>query len=241
MIKNIFRILLTALFIQLSFFNANAFAYQLSEDTLRSMILSAVEQEAKGYTDGDIEVSITGLLYTPVKTRGGNLPEVKVISNSKKFMHRDIKRVLITENGTKLASFPVNVTVKLYRDVVVAKDNIKQYELLTEYNTEIKRMEVGIYHNKIIPALNSDKPTISMRNFAPGSLILTSYTRTKPDIVRNTGVNIVFESEDGLQIEMEGIALGEGNTGESVLVRNNKYNKVHSGIVIGENTVKIRI
>ncbi|GBF23293.1 flagellar basal body P-ring biosynthesis protein-like protein [Candidatus Gastranaerophilus sp. (ex Termes propinquus)] len=218
-----------------------AFAYQLSVDEVKNEIIEQVTKEAKSYTQGDIEVIITGMVFSGLKTQGEKAPYIKVISNQKRFMHKDIKRVVISDGKEVLASFPVNVTVLVYKDVLVARGPIASFAVVTPSNSELRRMEVGLHIQKVITEAEGAKQLIATRNFSDGALILKPYTRSKPDIVRNTGVNLVFYSNEGMNIQMEGVALGEGNVGDTVLVRNTRYNKVHSGTIVGENEIMVRI
>jgi flagella basal body P-ring formation protein FlgA len=101
-------------------------------------------------------------------------------------------------------------------------------------------MEVSMRLNDVMPALPA-RAVIASRSFTKDGLILRSATKSRPDIVRNAGVNIVFASDEGLNIRMDGVALGEGNIGERVLVRSLQYNKIHSAEVSGQNEVMVRI
>lgn len=220
---------------------SKAFAYNLTEDMVREVIIKEVKKEAQKYTDGEVDVKIASMIFTGLKTKSEKAPEIKIVSTQQRFMYRDIKRVMILDGGVCLSSFPVNVTTLVYKDVVVAKDYVNQGEVITGANTQVKRAQVGEYLDKVMLELDPLKPAIATRSLAADSVILKSYIKSKPDIVRNSAVNLLFVSDDGLKIEMDGLAMGEGNIGDLVLVKNTRYNKVHSGYITGKNEVSVKI
>ena len=59
--------------------------------------------------------------------------------------------------------------------------------------------------------------------------------------MRDTPVTMYFKSKEDLSIAVDGIAISDGNIGDTISVKNKKYNRVYSGKVVGANKVLIII
>ena len=81
---------------------------------------------------------------------------------------------------------------------------------------------------------------ISKRNYQKGNIILSTGTKAKSSILKNSSIDIVFISK-GLNIKLRGKALKDGAIGETILVKSDKYNKTYTATVKSENEVIVRI
>ena len=64
---------------------------------------------------------------------------------------------------------------------------------------------------------------------------------SKPDIVKNAMVTVNFRTGNALNIAVEGIALMQGNKGDTIQVKNKRFNKIYTGEVTGVNQVLVQI
>ena len=72
-------------------------------------------------------------------------------------------------------------------------------------------------------------------------MITKRYTISKPDIVKNAMVTVNFRAGSDLNIAVEGIALMQGNIGDTIQVKNKRFNKIYTGEITGINQVLVQI
>ena len=70
---------------------------------------------------------------------------------------------------------------------------------------------------------------------------MTNGVKEKSVVVKNSMVDVVFLSDRGLKIKLQGKALKEGAIGEAIPVRTNTYNKTYNAIVHSSSEVIVRI
>lgn len=226
-------------------FNACAQAYELQRNAIETFVINEVKRQTsaqlKEYAPYEIDVKIMNLPVEKIVTLSDKMPVIEVVSSSDKFMQYDIKRVVVSDNNQIVRITPVNVRISIYKNVLVAKEYINQFEVINGANTYYKRMEVGMNIKNVIPENGLIQPLVATRSVTKDNLILSCYTRPKPDIVRNSDVKIIFKQGDEFNIEIEGIAMKEGRIGDLIVVKNTKYNKLHTATIIGENKVEVKL
>ena len=65
--------------------------------------------------------------------------------------------------------------------------------------------------------------------------------KSQPDIMRDAAVTLYFKTKTNLAVTLDGIAISEGNIGDTISVKNKRYNRIYNGKIIGENKVLVRI
>lgn len=224
---------------------SGAFCHELSKTTLENFIINEVKTQTatqlKDLRDVEIEVKVMNFAPGSITTPGDSSPEIKVVSNFPKFNPNDMKRVIISSNGTVVRTIPVSVKISVYKNVLVAKEYITQFQMITGANTYYKRVDISRNIQNTIGVDEFDTPRVAARNFPTDSVILSNYTKTKPDVLRNTPVKIIFNQSDNFNIEIDGIATTEGRIGDVITVKNTKYNKVHTATIVGTNTVEVTL
>ncbi len=192
----------------------------------------------KGYSDNEVSV-----LNIPIQSV--TLPEgtvsVKVYENAQNLTSREYRKVDILVNNKHQRSIGVPVSIKVYQEVLVAKSSIAKDGVLSEANVEKKRSEVlGLTQNAVDSKMLSSG-IIATRAYRPGELIDRRFSKTKPDVVKNALVTVIFKTDNEMAITVDGVALVEGNIGGFISVQNRTYNKVYLGKVIGTNKVLVEI
>ncbi len=234
--KSLFKILIS-LFAFLS--NAGLVNAYVDNSEFLAEFETTVKNEVKKQieVDKNTELKIKVLNMPTYKISNG---QIVIKSTRSNFSNRDIKRVYIYENGKILNSFPLSVQILVYKNVLVAKNPIQIGQLINDSNSTVKRAEVGAYADKILSSLPKDKH-VSTRSIKKDGLILTSYIRTEPDVIKDSSVDIIFKSKDSLNITINGKALKEGSIGDRITVKSQKYNKTYNAIVTNKNEVTVRI
>lgn len=230
------------MFLALAVFNTGgAQAYETKKSELESIIVKEVTTQStkqlQKFGKFEIEVKVINLPIEEV-IQTTQKPTIKVASNYDKFMQYDIKKVTIVD-GVNSRSIPVNVKVAVYKDVLVAREFVPQFQLVNLSNTYIKRLDVASNIGNTLETLN--EALVASKNISKDMPVLSSYTRKKPDIIRNSDVKIFFTQGDELSIELEGTAMKEGRLGDIITVKNTKYNRIYTATVVGENTVEVKL
>lgn len=217
-------------------------AYTLSradfEAEVKKQITIQAQKQIEKLGGGEIEVRILNMPQTNIQTK--NQPIIKVDSNTNGFLSRDLKRVSIYDGATFIKSFPISVNTLVYRDVLCATNPIAREQNITISNSSIKKSEIGQYLGQTIETF-PQKPLVATRNIQKDGVILKTYVKSKPDVLKDSTINIVFKSKDNLKITVDGKALKEGSIGDNILVKSLKYNKVYNATVSNKNEATVRI
>ena len=217
-------------------------AYTLSradfEAEVKKQITIQTQKQIEKLGGGEIEVRILNMPQTNIQTK--NQPIIKVDSNTNGFLSRDLKRVSIYDGTTFIKSFPISVNTLVYRDVLCATNPIAREQNITISNSSIKKSEIGQYLGQTIETF-PQKPLVATRNIQKDGIILKTYVKSKPDVLKDSTINIVFKSKDNLKITVDGKALKEGSIGDNILVKSLKYNKVYNATVSNKNEATVRI
>ncbi len=226
----------------LAFSTSSLGAYTLStedfETQIKNQIMIQTQKQIESLGGGEIEVKILNMPQGNIETK--NKPIIKVDSNKNGFLSRDLKRVSIYDGNTFIKSFPISVNTLVYRNVLCANNPIVREQNITASNSAIIRSEIGQYLGQIIETFPQN-PLVATRNIQKDSVILKSYVKSKPDVLKDSTINIVFKSKDNLKITVDGKALKEGSIGDNILVKSLKYNKVYNATVSNKNEATVRI
>lgn len=208
--------------------------------SLVPMIESAQLKEvlAKGYND--VEVKVINIPLGKI-----NLPEgpisIKINSNTSNLTGREYKKVDIFVNSKYQRSIGVPIEIKVFQNVMVAKEPIVKDSTLTTKNIELKRYNILSLTQNTWDEKSMSSEIIATKMYRTGEIIDRRFSKIKPDVVKNAQVTVVFKTDDEMAITVDGIALVEGSIGNFISVQNKTYNKVYMGKVIGPNRVLVEI
>ena len=219
--KNLIKNLILFLVLTLA---QSAFSYVLTSEELKQDILKEVnlevQKQIKNYSS-DYSIDVIGVLKDSIITSENAKPKIEIISQNNSFQPNSYKRVMIRNSDNSLVkAFPITIQTRVYADVLTAQEIIA--------------------YNEPITSKNSQNDLISKRNYQAGSVIVANYAKEKSCILKNSSIDIVFQSKS-MNIKLRGKALKEGSIGDTILVRSDKYNKTYTGIVKSENEVMVRI
>ena len=231
------------LFSSLLILSQGAFCYTLTPAELNKILvnqeLKSAKQKLAQYSN-KIKVEISNYPNQNIVTNENICPKVEIISQDIKFQPNTFKRVLIKDSKNNLIkSFGISVKTRIYKDVLVANSIIPFDSELTQENTSLKEMEISKYLGKTVS--NFEVGLISKTNFQKGNIITTNNLKEKSAILKNSTIDIIFLSDKGLSIKLQGKALKEGAVGDTILVRSDKYNKTYNAIVNSPTEVTVRI
>lgn len=211
----------------------------MSTSEIKSMIAKQVLENTQKYTDAQLTVDVVAIPFKELVVPEGKV-SIVVKPTAEKFAPRDLEKVFIYVNDKFFKTFNAPVVIKAYQDVLVASRFINREQGLTADLVTVKKLEVSNtlgYHLKP-EAIKSE--IIAKKAFMEGEVIDKRFVKSRPDILRNANVTVIFNS-DNLKIETEAIALSDGIVGDDICVMNKIYNKVYTGRIIGENKVLVKI
>ncbi|MBQ4647059.1 MAG: flagellar basal body P-ring formation protein FlgA [Candidatus Gastranaerophilales bacterium] len=230
------------LFLILAFSSNASFCYTLTHSELKEDILSKITPEIKAQLaeySNDFKINILGISNQSIITNETTKPKIEIISQNNNFSQNSYKRILVkNSNGTIIKAFPINVQTQVYAPVLVASETIAYNQTINQTNTKLEKREISKYLGKTYS--NQVSNLISTRNYPKGSVILETYAKQKAVMLKNSSIDIVFESKN-MNIKLRGKALKDGAIGERILVKSDKYNKTYNGIIKSENEVIVRI
>jgi len=232
--------LISIAFIILALTVNSAFAVTLTDNFVREEIRKQIIEQNKRYTDAELQVIIANMPFSTMTIPDGKLKFV-VTSNFDKFVPRDIKKVYIYSNGILAKEFIVSVRTLAYKNVLCARTTLDREALLSNANVVPKRMEVSANIDYVLTeSMLKNRQIITKKWFREGEILDKRFVRIKPDVERNSEVQVYFKS-NGVMVAISGTALSEGMIGDYIDIQNKTYNKKYKGRIIGENKVLINI
>lgn len=196
------------------------------------------ELQLKGYNE--VEVNILNIPIANFRLPDGQI-SLKINSNSNNLVGREYKKIDIYVNSKYQRSFGAPVEIKIFQNVLVAKEPIIKDTLLTSKNIELKKYNILSLIQNTLDEKALSKEIIATKMYRTGEVIDRRFSKAKPDIVKNATVTVIFKTDDEMAITVDGIALVEGSVGNSISVQNKTYKKVYIGKVIGPNKVLVEI
>ncbi len=221
----------------LSSLKANA-AY-ISSDELKPIIEKSVIKNCKQYTDADIKVESITMPFRGIDVPAGSF-RCEVSSNASRFMPRTLEKVSVYVNNNCVKTFNAAVLIKAYKNVLVASTTINREMLLNESIVKTERREVSNIIDSTMDKTSLNNEIIAKKYFVSGELIDKRFVKTKPEVMRNSLVTVLFNTNN-LTITTDATALSNGAIGDDICIMNKNYNKVYKGRVIGQNKVLVKI
>ena len=198
------------------------------------------ESNYKKVVDGDVQVKITATPFADLHLPDGRVT-YKINGNADKILPRDVKRVDVYVNGVfnRTLNLPAQTTV--YKDVLVASEQINREQTLTKECTEVKKVDVSMRADYVLDGSMLEKEITTKKIFQKGEIIDRRFVKMKPDVARNADVRVFFVSNGSVMISIDGTAMSDGMLGDYINVENKNYKKVYNGKIIGENRILVNI
>ena len=198
------------------------------------------ENQYKKVTDGEVQVKITATPFADLQLPDGRIT-YKITGGTDKILPRDVKRVDVYVNGAYIRTLNLPAQTSVYRDLLVASEQINREQTLTKECTEIKKVDVASRADYVLDGSMLDKDITTKKIFQKGEIIDKRFVKMRPDVARNADVRVFFVSNDSVMISIDGTAMSDGMLGDYINVENKNYKKVYNGKIIGENRVLVNI
>ncbi len=220
----------------------NAFCYTLTSNELNKIITTKLQQEAVkklnlNQQEAEIKIQVSNIPFNSIEIQNSK-PKIEITQIST-LQPNTFRRITIkNQNNTTIKIFNVNVQTSIYKNVLVATDDISFNQEINRQNARIEKAEILKFHNRVLN--NFENNLIAKRNYKKGNVIIADYAKAKAQVTKNSIVDIVFLSR-GIKIRLQGKALKDGNIGDTILVRSDKYNKTYNAKINSSNEVVVRI
>lgn len=216
-------------------------AQTLSAEKFKALVAAQAKKDLEKYDLDECEVTVGHL---PIQSF--NLPDgkitVELVSNGyNSLTAKEFKKVNIRVNNTYARTYYVPLETKAYKYVAVAKEVIQRDKIIPLQAVEFKKVDIMGNLDNTVSASDIAKELVATRMFYPGNLITKRYTMSKPDVVKNAMVTVNFRTGADLNVSIEGVALMQGNIGDTIQVKNKRFNKIYTGEVTGVNQVLVQI
>lgn len=198
------------------------------------------ESNYKKITDGDVQVKITATPFADLQLPDGRVT-YKISGGSDKILPRDVKRVDVLINGVYHRTLNLPAQTSVYKEVLVASEQINREQVLTKECTEVKKIDVANRADYVLDSSMLDKDITTKKIFQKGEVIDRRFVKMRPDVARNSDVRVFFVSNGSVMITIDGTAMSDGMLGDYINVENKNYKKVYNGKIIGENRVLVNI
>lgn len=198
------------------------------------------ENNYKKTVEGEVQVKITATPFADLQLPDGRVT-YRITNGGDKILPRDVKRVDVYVNGVFQRTLNLPAQTSVYREVLVARDQINREQTLTKDCTEVKKVDVSMRSDYVLDGSMLDREITTKKIFQKGEIIDKRFVKMKPDVARNADVRVFFVSNGSVMITIDGTAMADGMLGDYINVENKNYKKVYNGKIIGENRVLVNI
>ncbi len=153
--------------------------------------------------------------------------------------HQTLWLVYRADNRIK-QRYPVTVNVSAVLNVPTATRKISRLETITPELVVSERQHVGREYRRILTDASQIYGKMSTQIIGEGRVIEQNMVRIRPDVLLGDNLQIILLDE-GLHLELPGVAKEEGSIGEAIRVQCPTTRKEFSGILDNQNQVIVSL
>src|SRR5574344_141456 len=210
-------------------FAPQCFAQTLSAEKFKSLVVAQSKKDMQKYNLDDCEITVGHLPIDSFTLPDGKIT-VEIVNNGyQNLTSREYKKVNISVNKIYARTYYVPIETQAFKYVAVAKEVIQKDKIIPLQSVEFKKMDVIGNLDNTLSATDIERELVATKMFFPGNMVTKRFTMSKPDIVKNAMVTVNFKTGADLNIAIEGIALMQGNKGDTIQVKNKRFNKIYTG------------
>lgn len=135
-------------------------------------------------------------------------------------------------------SLYVPATINLFRPVVVLIDPIPRGDTLRPSDLELREFDISRISGSYFTDIETVAGMVARRLLTADQPVIAAHL-TPPTVVHKGDAVILTASSDGLIVRMPGVALGDGEQGQQISVRNTQSNRVVEALVTGPGQVEV--
>lgn len=222
-------------------------SYAKSEQTLHQRIKNAIREYIldKNSDWKSEKINIVFALNTRIAKRLSSYGKdvdfiVPEIYSNSKITPNIILPIQVLEDDAERERIFVRTQIKLFADVVTAKNSLKKGSSLASGDLQLKEKNVLQFGNDYFSTTSPLLGKQTAGYVRAGSVITKRMIKTIPAIKRNHPVTIIVK-EAGLMIEAAGVALEDGSVGDLIKVKRKKSKDVIQGKVNAPGKVEVEL
>ncbi len=209
----------------------------LDNQTLVAMATEAVKQRLASDTN-DVAISEYGTGHDVIVPPGQLSYKVE-FPYGIRFVTPTTVNVTVSTDGRPFTVVCVKLSVKAYRNVVVAARNLAPYEPITPDSLRMERWDIGHLTGYIT---DGDKIIgLRTRRPVPAGVPLSETAVERPPLVKHGSAVTILAQMGGITVSANGQALQEGSEGSVIRVQNLNSNRIVSARVVDGATVQVII
>lgn len=143
-------------------------------------------------------------------------------------------------DGEIFTTLPVNYTIRCFRNVLIAQEDIPRGVPFTPDNTAIARAEVTRVKGRIAATLQEMNFLLAGKAIRAGQVIRMEDGFSPDLVLRGRMVNVKV-TKGRLLVRARGVARDNGALHEMVTIQNPESGRTYKAMVIGPNQVEVRL
>lgn len=163
-----------------------------------------------------------------------NIEKISLISNT--FKKQTLAKIIYYDKNSYKHSSLIVFRPWIYKKVLIAKENIKKEEYLSDSKVQLTIKNIVDLNNDYIASLEDVNDKISIIDIKEGEVIRKRYLKKVP-LVNKFSTITVFFRKGRITIKYSGYSLGEGYKNDIILYKSMIDKQVKKGIVIAYNSV----
>lgn len=145
--------------------------------------------------------------------------------------------VAVRCEGSRPWSIYGRATVRLYKQVAVLRNAVRQGTTLSPGDVEIAEKDAATLHSGFLnPADVVGRPV--RKTLSAGTVLLPAHLTTVKLIRRGQQIAIRAE-QSAFQVSMAGVALSDGESGQRIRVRNASSQRIIEGLVTADGAISV--
>lgn len=210
-------------------------ALRISGEEIDQAVLNYVHQEMQGL---DIKTKLLAKSRDVYLPKGDLDYKIKTRGRHKKEGGYRTYEMAFHIGGKLVKKLPIRVYVKIYKDVYVAKDTIKQNHKIAEADLKKVRKTVDRLPKNYVTDKAILVGKIAKRAINPKEVIPNNSVTTPPLVNRGDQILIVYETPS-LRLSTPGTAMRKGRLGQRIPVRNTATKTLVHATVKQKNLVQV--
>ena len=213
-------------------------AFSIDSQSL-DLIHNSVFRFVKSSFDSSAKIDVTiGLTDHRLQLQRCDKPlQVSWSQGAKKVGHTSVR---VHCDGNVRWTLFVPVTIKLFREIMVASNTLTRGKELQASDYDMQERDIGTFVNGYITSPHEFHGYLIKRSIRLNQVI-TPYMLQVPKLV-NRGERVTILAVIGsLSVRSTGVALDDGIEGETIRIRNPKSRRIVEGQIVSPGVVRIRL
>lgn len=211
---------------------------EISSEALEQLVVDHIEAVLAEGGESRRHTVTAAHVPRPLRLPAGEVACVVTTPNGLRYWGNTAVSIHVLVDGVTFRKLACQFRIHLFDSIVVAARGIQARQTLTAEDLRVEEQEIGASGDKYYTDPNEVVGLVSSRRLSPGQPILRAMAK-KPQIIRGGDIVVIVAHVNGVEVRMEGVALGAGREGEAIRVRNSTSRKIIRARVIDAGTVEV--